>query len=624
LTAPPGGIGTISKSVAFNTGTYKHCILRVATFNSTQWHIYFKLAGAAVWSKVQWTTGLFQYDVYSEVGAQNVDEVELWVWGISGTQVSFDYIAICKQALLNPDIDLVYDLTVNRRILSKGRGTFRLTLPNSAGEYTGAVNKFDNIIIWVSRVQSELGNVAAKVFGGKILEVENEGEGPEFYVNLSGEDYGFELSPAPGLHQKYYSAVNGKTIIEDALTLCSYLAKAPNKFFDCHTNCGINSTHTVTFEEIQPFNTIKEMADKVQNPAAVKGYDLYVTPAGCVVAHLKNSSDHNSAITSLTPERYSQSIDVQRVRNKIKVYGSQNKKYPSDGDQYTEQAASETPADDGWSADADATLSWDTGEPQRGDESLKAIRTGSSLNVWNDLPGVTAIDCSGWKRDSYKKLHFHIYYENSLGEEGTIIVWICAPNTSNRYNKKIVLKSGKWREINIELGPDSTDIDGAVGSPSWDNVQRLQWFLTVGSSANLTLKIDELYFGDRYFSGSSEDTYSQGDYGTRVADPEIDGNLNSDAECAARAEAIKDFYKDPTTVLSNILTDGDYRFTPGDRQRIVVSNDNLDAYFRIVEVQQVIRGAEWDSILTLSDEPQFVDYVFRLLKDRQSLLERKS
>jgi len=81
--------------------------------------------------------------------------------------------------------------------------------------------------------------------------------------------------------------------------------------------------------------------------------------------------------------------------------------------------------------------------------------------------------------------------------------------------------------------------------------------------------------------------------------------------------------KDLVVTLSEVVVDGDHRYNPGDRQRIIVSNDGLDAYFRIIQVQHRVKRTQWDSVLTLSNEPQHVDYVFKLLQEAQKLLERR-
>jgi len=119
--------------------------------------------------------------------------------------------------------------------------------------------------------------------------------------------------------------------------------------------------------------------------------------------------------------------------------------------------------------------------------------------------------------------------------------------------------------------------------------------------------VDEMWFGGRHFEGMAEDLASQQKYGIQVPEPEVDEALQSDADCQAKAEAICDFLKDSVITLQNVVKDGDHRYIPANRQRVVVSSANLDDYFRIVQVEDKVVGVAWDSILALSDEPQFVE-----------------
>jgi hypothetical protein len=58
---------------------------------------------------------------------------------------------------------------------------------------------------------------------------------------------------------------------------------------------------------------------------------------------------------------------------------------------------------------------------------------------------------------------------------------------------KLSNSSDEWKIAKVDLGPDSEGWEG-VGSPDWENITGLEFRLIWSVPANLTLKIDDLYF----------------------------------------------------------------------------------------------------------------------------------
>jgi hypothetical protein len=64
-----------------------------------------------------------------------------------------------------------------------------------------------------------------------------------------------------------------------------------------------------------------------------------------------------------------------------------------------------------------------------------------------------------------------------------------------------------------------------------------------------------------------------------------------------------------STESFTITMDGDNDFIPGYRQLVVISNDNVNAYYRILEIQHTLYGVDWMVTLKLSNEPILIDYL---------------
>ena len=594
-----------------STTTYSKLVIRCTSTN--EWFYVYGWYNSA-WNLIYNGTDVGVFEASIEAG-YTITKIKIRTGGVS----SLDYVAIDENSLLVPDLgDLVEELTVTRPLLNNGIAGAKLSIPNFAGSYNGLIKNQDAIIIWLARDDANLGVLAYKVFGGKVVTSTNRGERyGAFYIDLDCHGHAYELNIPPALLQKYYAATNGRTIIEDALGLCNYFAQHPiaTMWFDNAGSSGstddrINSTHDAVYDEELPMTVIQEILEKAKNPAAVQGFDAYETPAGCVIGHLRNSLDFVSPIASITPESYQKSEDWHRVRNKIKVYGCFNDN-------------AQMPKDENWT---ESLLNWVAGKGtlsltdsnEAGTYSILCSTTGTQTLFSRTLQP-ELMTASGLKRttkNSFGKIHFYWLTNGTPVSNGASIV-LQAPDTSNYF---IQYLSGTSGSLTLTLGPDGGWTSS--GSPNWDNIQKIT-LSVVSSVSNFGTLIDNLRLREGRFYALKEDSESQSVYGMRMDEPIVDDSLKSDAECQGRAESIIAVLKDLLITLSDVVVDGDHRYNPGDRQRIVVSNDGLDAYFRIIQVQHSVKGTQWNSVLTLSNEPQHVDYVFKLLQEAQKLLERR-
>jgi len=614
-----------------STDPYRFLVVRATAFYGTNWRIEVPVLGAGYTIfKIFTDTGLKIIDLYAENGGAhfNYNQFSIRVDGAQGDFVQLDYVATCNylSVLVPVDVgDVVEELTITRPLLAQGVSGAQLTLQNFGGALNGQINKHDIILIWLSRVASDLGsNPACKVFGGRIVNPTNQGRGQgAFFLKLDCHGHAYELNNPPGLLQKLYPSpgTNGRTIIEDALGLCYYVAKHPvaSKWFDNtgaegSTDDRINSTHEVEYDEVKPKTVIDEIAEKASNPAGIKGFDIYETPSGVLVGHLKNSLDFVSPISSITPENYSKSEDVHRIKNKIKVYGARERTNPSDKDSWTESLTN-------WTSDGTLSLNADR---KLGSCSVQATKIGASVMYMQ----LTFSQISALFRAGYRNINYWLKFIHSSGvKPSSLMIYLFCPNYNNsrRTYQYDFPDDSVWGQTEgKKIGPTQNHEWEVVmsGNPNWANIQGVRFDVTFPSSGDITMRCDALFFGERPFEGSAEDATSQNNYGIRVPEPEVDEALKSDADCLAKAQSIRDFLKDPVVSLQNVFVDGDYRYNPGDRQRLIVSNDNLDNYFRILSIKHQIRGPTWDTILTLSEEPEYIDYVIRKLRETDKLLER--
>jgi hypothetical protein len=605
-----------ARPLEFSPVTSSYFVVRVTEVSSgATWRIMVRRKSDATWlfGPIQSGVGVFVFDIYALLGT-TVDQIGIGVYDAPGKYVRFDYVAITDHIdEVVPDMgDLVEELTVTRPLLNNGICGANLSIPNSGGAYNGLIKAQDVILIWIARAEADLGNPYYKAFGGRIENPINRGDGyGAFYIDLDCHGHAYELNIPPALFQAYCPAINGRTIIEAALALCTYLTRHPagNFWFDSLGSSGstddrIDSTHDVVYDEVVPMTAIQEILEKAKNPAAAQGFDVYETPAGCLIGHLRNSLDFTWPYNTLIPSSYVKGADLHRVRNKTKVYGSRNKALPTDKESWTESLS-------GWTTGS-GTLYLDATHKIVGTYCLELLGD----NCWM-YRTFAAISCGNQYKKSYGALSFWIW--EFQGKE--IEIRLLAPDASNYFARKIT-NILAWTRMTWNLGVENEAEWTKTGSPDWNNIQGFR--AGVNGTSSIELWLDGLYFYPTRFMGEANDSASQAVYGVRASEPIVDDSLQSDAECVAKAESIKAVLKDPVITLSDVVVDGDYWMDPGVRARIVVANDGLDAYFRIVQAKHVVKGTHWDARLTLSNEPQYVDYVFKLLQEEQMLLQRKS
>ncbi|MFQ5758210.1 MAG: Yip1 family protein [Candidatus Bathyarchaeia archaeon] len=146
------------------------------------------------------------------------------------------------------------------------------------------------------------------------------------------------------------------------------------------------------------------------------------------------------------------------------------------------------------------------GEPTRDPDKNASVHVGNysiassvvnSTYIWMKLTEVGSFNCS--PNTGYERLSFWIKgkSQNGMLEDPNATLKLFSDN-SNDYFKldfgdELSNSSDEWSIVKVDLGPDGEGWE-RVGSPNWENVAGVEFALAWSVPANLTMKIDDLYF----------------------------------------------------------------------------------------------------------------------------------
>jgi hypothetical protein len=482
----------------------------------------------------------------------------------------------------------ILDLQVTLPILSRGIGGATFKLQNFNAAYTGLIAEHDKLAIWLYRT----GDASKKVFGGRISKLGYEGTpgAPEYYMNVECMDFGDQLQVPPSLVSKTYVAAGGKTILTGAVGLCPDLVTT-----DVDPGNLIASTHTVNYDEVEPWTVVKEMIDAVKKADGSTGFDGYIDPTGDVFVFPRGSNSSGVDVSNIILP-YTRETDTYRIKNKIKVYGAGGKDgrmEPTDGDLWTVDNISN------WVAQSGGT-SVMTDTPKVGTNYLRGTTgtSGSHSRFYRNFGEVLAGEGQG----AYKTLNFWVTHNVDIQYPTLMLL---APDVANHF--EVYLKgSDSWAFRTYGLGNDAMMFPGAdpytywyaVGNADWRNLQAILFDLK-WSTNNHYVNVDGLFFGSgrfRYETADSEAQNSINTYGVRRVAPIVDNDLQSDAECQKRAQALLALYLNPVRTW-NLKVMGNNGFRPGDMQSVAIANDSINESFRIQEIVHHLQDVYWETTL---------------------------
>lgn len=119
----------------------------------------------------------------------------------------------------------------------------------------------------------------------------------------------------------------------------------------------------------------------------------------------------------------------------------------------------------------------------------------TETSIWLKITDIGSINCS--EETGYNELFFWIKWTHEEGLSpslGTLKLFSGSEDSYFEYNKitELLNSSGEWTNAALNVGPDQGWTSS--NSPDWQSVTGIEFILDWSSSANLTMKIDGLYF----------------------------------------------------------------------------------------------------------------------------------
>jgi hypothetical protein len=117
----------------------------------------------------------------------------------------------------------------------------------------------------------------------------------------------------------------------------------------------------------------------------------------------------------------------------------------------------------------------------------------TETSVWLKITGIGSINCS---ETGYNELFFWIKWthEEGLSPSSGTLKLFSGSDDYFEYNKitELLVSSGEWANATLKIGPDQGWTSN--NSPDWQSITGIEFRLDWSSSANLTMKIDGLFF----------------------------------------------------------------------------------------------------------------------------------
>jgi len=431
----------------------------------------------------------------------------------------------------------------------------------------------------------------------------------ENYLRVLGRCWGERLFRR--VVTKAYENQKGEAIIKDLLDYYVGLSHVRNS-----TELVENTDTTYTkleYENTPVFDILKFIA-KSADKTGVIGFDFRVAPDGKFEFFPRNSKTSSVSLSErLEVSEYRKSIF--RKRDKIFVYGAAEKKYPGDGDSWTETLDINNDSTDDWvSGTGTGSVSLDGSVKIAGSYSIK--HTTSTPDYYGAL---RLIIPSGWQPDlnKYPTVQFQIRRESAFNGQVTLLL---KDNAGKQALREFQVAADKWYLQRFNAGKKYESEWGSVDSGfNWAVINELWWYLWFSGTGTGSFWVDNLFFNSARWSA----TYGSGS--RELA--ETDEELHSDNECLLRAKALHDNLSSPAEYIRVVSDVVDYGTTPilaGDRVWVTLPNENVDGYYRVISVEYrlIAETQTLETTLELGKEPPMLaDYLYSL-KSRTGSLAR--
>jgi len=360
------------------------------------------------------------------------------------------------------------------------------------------------------------------------------------------------------------------------------------------------------YENKPAWEIIKYIAETAKDAGSVIGYD-FKCEEGDIKFFPRDKYATTVSLDGITTLCEHETA-IERVRNKIYVYGEASKPHPLDRDAWTESL---TPADGAWSAWT--TLSLDSSDKIMGSYSIKT--SGGTATVLDFTSNARKeVNCN-----LYPSLTFQLkpqtgysYFTIQLEDTAGIIV-----------RRHLQIPDGKWSLQSFPAGKRNSDQwEHSIFNSQpfdWENVKKLAF--DISTTVGVDFRVDNLFFNKSRWSGVEEDAVSQSKYGLREL-AITDETLVSDDTCSKMAAAELNYRKSPAEFLK-VAVIGDPNIVAGETIHVVSSNENIDGYYRIQMVDHHMNDeGEFESLLTLIAEPPRLAEIISETRRELSVLTR--
>jgi len=433
----------------------------------------------------------------------------------------------------------------------------------------------------------------------------------ENYLRVLGRCWGERLFRR--VVTKTYENQKGEAIVKDVIDYFVGLSHVRDS-----TELVENTDTTYTkleYENTPVFDILKFIA-KTADKAGVIGFDFRVAPDGKFEFFQRNSKTCSVSLSErLDVSEYRKSIF--RKRDKIFIYGAAEKKYPSNGDAWTETLdIDSTPPNDWVSGTGTGSVSLDSVTKAVGSYSIK--HTTNTADIYGQLRLIVP---SGWQPDlnKYPSLQFQIRRESAFSGQVTLRL---KDNAGKFAVKEFQINPDKWYLQKFNVGKKYENEWGQVDSAfNWAIINEIMWDMWFSGSGTGSFWVDNLFFNSARWSAA---------YGSGSRElAETDEELHSDNECLLRAKALYNNLSDPAEyirVASDVIDYGNTPILAGDRIWVTLPNENVDGYYRVVSVEYrlIAETQTLETTLELGKEPTILaDYLYALKSKTGSLARYK-
>jgi hypothetical protein len=436
----------------------------------------------------------------------------------------------------------------------------------------------------------------------------------ENYLRVLGRCWGERLFRR--VVTKTYENKKGEEIVKDLIDYFVGLSHVRNSVE------LIENTDT-TYTKLDPENTpvfdLLKFIAKSADKAGTIGFDFRVAPDGKFEFFPKNSKTSSVSLSErLDVSEYRKSIF--RKRDKIFVYGAAEKKYPSNGDSWTETLDINNDLINDWvSGTGTGSVSLDGTTKAVGSYSIK--HSNSTPDYYSRL---RLIIPSGWQPNlnKYPTVQFQIRRESSFNGQASLIL---QDNLGNWAFREFQIQADKWVLQKFNAGKKyANEWQGSAveaGTFNWEIINEVFWDMWFSGTGTGAFWVDNFFFNSARWSG----TYGSGS--RELA--ETDEELHSDNECLLRAKSLYDHLSSPAEyirVTSDVIDYGSTPILGGDRIWVTLPNENVDGYYRVISIEYrlIAETQTLETTFELGKEPPLLaDYLYALRSKTGSLARYK-